>query len=277
MIVHPVLFEIGGFALHSFGAALALAFAVGIAVAMRRARRRGLDSEIVLEVSMVALATAMIGSRMLHVALHWSDFRPPDGGLLDIVVPRNPGGESRLSGFSAMGGLPTSALCSWAYLRIRKIDALSYMDVMAPSVALGAAITRMGCFLNGCCFGSVCPPSIGVHYPKASLAVQALGEVPVHAAPLYQVAMALAIFAALLWLQARNPFRGAIFFGLLIAMGAQRFAVEFVRFNTGQETLFVLGTWTISIYQAVGLGLVLVGVGGALFQRRRSAREALAA
>jgi prolipoprotein diacylglyceryltransferase len=60
-------------------------------------------------------------------------------------------------------------------------------------------------------------------------------------------------------------------------MGAQRFAVEFVRFDTGQKTLFVLGTWTISVYQAVGLGLVLVGVGGAFFQKRRSAREALAA
>ena len=81
-----------------------------------------------------------------------------------------------------------------------------------------------------------------------TVAARVLGDTPLHPAPLYQSAAAASIFVLLLMLERRKPPRGTIVFSLLAAMGLQRFLVEFVRFNTGNEVLFEIGPWTARIF-----------------------------
>lgn len=257
--MHPVLFKIGDLAVPSYGAALAISFAVGIYLAMRRARARGLDGEVVLDVSLAIIVASIVGSRLFYIALHIEEFQAPHGSLWDVFIPvRSPEGRITLSGVSVLGALPASLLAAAAVLRFKRVPPLPYMDVMAPFVALGAAITRVGCFLNGCCFGTYCPWPLGVHYPPGSQAAQVFGNLAVHPAPLYHTAAGLLIFALLIAVDRGRPFDGAIITGLFALLGLQRFAIEFARFNDANWS-WTLGPFSLNPYQLVALGLVLGG------------------
>lgn len=273
--MHPVLFRVGDLAVSSYGFALALSFALGIWVAYRRARTRGLDPSVVLDVSLWIVVTALVGSRFFYVATHFEDFQPPFGTLLDVVNPFGMEGRVQVAGLSVMGGFPAAALAAMAYLRWRRLPTLVYADLLAPSVALGAALTRVGCFFNGCCFGRVCELPFGVRFPPGSLPNSVLGDVPIHPTQLYQSAAGLAIFALLMWLERRKPFPGAIVFGLCALMGLQRALIEMVRHAEEPLVALRIGGAAVSHYQLVALGLVLVGaIGLALCARAAPALRA---
>jgi phosphatidylglycerol:prolipoprotein diacylglycerol transferase len=270
--MQPILFHIGGFAVPSYGTALLLSFAIGIALAVRRARRRGLDTEVVLDVSIAVVVASFLGSRLLYVALHLDQFQGADGGFWSAFVPtQTADGRFGVRGVSVMGALPAALLAGALVLRWKRASPLPYMDVMAPSVALGAAITRIGCFLNGCCFGVGCPAWLGVEYPAGSLPVAALGEVTLHATPLYQSVAGVAVFAALLALDRRRPFDGAVVASLFVLLGLQRFAVEFLRYN---ETHSTLASGYLTPYQVIALVLMLGGGGAMLWLHRTSLARA---
>ena len=227
--MHPVLFEILGFPVSSYGAALSLAFAIGIAVAAVRARRVGLETDRMLDMSMWILVSSLVGARLLYVALHWSEFRPPEGTLLDVVNPFGSGDRPGIAGLSVLGGLPAALLAAFAYLRWKRLPILAYMDVAAPSIALGAGITRVGCFLNGCCFGTRCEWPVAVAFPPGSPAGAALPGALLHPTQLYQALAGFALFGLLLLYERRRPAPGAVVAALFLGMGLQRFAVELVR------------------------------------------------
>src|SRR5262249_36584854 len=82
-------------------------------------------------------------------------FRPPHGRWLDAVNPFHVGSVG-LAGLSVLGGVILATAAGLAYLRSRGMPVLRTADVLAPSYALGEGITRIGCFLDGCCFGVAC-------------------------------------------------------------------------------------------------------------------------
>jgi phosphatidylglycerol:prolipoprotein diacylglycerol transferase len=170
-----------------------------------------------------------------------------------------------MGGLSVMGGLPAALGAGAALLAWKQVPILAYMDLMAPSVALGAGITRVGCFLNGCCFGEVCDWPWAVAFPAGSLPDRALGGALVHPTQLYAVLAGFAIFAALLWIDGRSRRPGTTVFALVALMGLQRFTIEVFRFHQGFEQA-ALG---VSVYQIVAFGLIVLGTSGILWARRR--------
>jgi phosphatidylglycerol:prolipoprotein diacylglycerol transferase len=263
--VHPVLFRIGGLEIGSYGVALALAFVVGIAFAYRRAPARGFESEIVLDTGIAVLLAALVGSRAFFLWLHPEILTGPEGSLLRAFLPIRADGQLEvMGGLSVMGGLPAALAAGAALLAWKKVPILAYMDVMAPSVALGAGITRLGCFLNGCCFGSACGWPWAVAFPAGSLPDRALPGLLVHPSQLYAALAAFGIFAFLLWIDRHSRLPGTTLFALVGAMGLQRFAIEAFRFNEALEQT-LLG---LSVYQLVALGLMALGAGGLVWTRR---------
>jgi len=264
--VHPLLLELGAWQVTSYGFALTLAFAFGIGLGVWRAPRQGLAAEPVLGLSIVIIVASIVGSRLFFA------LNPPvpgDAGVLDALNPfaAAPG----VKGLSVMGGLPAALAASWIYLRLRGLPILAYMDLLAPSVAFGAGITRIGCFANGCCYGVVCDWPWAVRFPVGSLAHAALGDVAVHPTQLYQSAAGFAIGAGLmLYAARRNPPAGAVVCALICTWGLQRLLVEVVRHHAGGEVWFHVGDATATVYQGVAVALFIAGAVGWTIRARRT-------
>jgi len=225
--LHPILFEVFGIPVTAYGSALALSFALGIALAMRRAAAVGLDADVILEAGLVALVSSLAGSRLLFALEQPGLFSAPGGSLADLLRPLPRQG---MQGLSMSLGVVLAVAAVLGWLRFRGQPVLRAADVMAPSVALGEAITRLGCFMNGCCHGVACDGPWGVRFPAGSYAQRALGDVPVHPTQLYTALVSAAIFAGLLRLSRPDRPPGTVFFAYLLLWAGARFALDVLRF-----------------------------------------------
>ena len=265
--MHPILFRIGSYEVTSYGVALMIAFAVGIEVARRRARAAGLDEERVIDTCMIILVTSLVGARGLWVATHLAVFQPPRGSWVDAVNPFHVGGIG-LGGLSMLGGVGLATVSSLVFLRSRGMPVLRTADVLAPSGALGEGITRIGCFLNGCCFGVPCQFPWCIRFPGGSGAGQIFPDATIHPTQLYASALGFATFAVLSALLARRPPDGVVFFALLAAIGLERLALELVRYSEASVIWLQLGAAPISSNQVLGAMLALLGAAGLVWRMR---------
>lgn len=268
--MHPVLFRIGSYEVASYGVLLTIAFAVGIWVARRRAVARGLDGERILDVCMVILFSSILGARLLWVLTHLDEFRPPQGTWTDALNPFRGGAYVGFAGLSVLGGVVVATLAALAFLAWKKMPVLTSADVLAPSVALGAGITRIGCFLNGCCYGLPCDGGFCVRFPEGSPAELAY-HATVHPTQLYAAVIGFAGFAFLSWLLARRLFPGAVFAAFLAFEGVQRIFLDMVRHQDESVVWFQMGSMPFTANQGVSVALVVAAL--ALFVSLRG-REA---
>jgi phosphatidylglycerol:prolipoprotein diacylglycerol transferase len=266
--MYPILFEVAGYPVAAYGTALLLAFVVGITVATRRARAQGLDADRVLDCSMLILVTSILGARLLWVVTHPEVFRAPQASWLDAVNPFQGGGFG-VVGLSMLGGVVLALLSSLAFFAYHRLPLWPHVDVIMPSVLLGEGITRIGCFLNGCCFGLACAAPWGVRFPDGSPAATLFPDAPVHPTQLYASFLGFASFALLVWLARRRPFPGAVFFTSLVLVGGYRIALDFVRYYESEVILLRAAGADITINQLIGLGLVLAGIAGVAVLGRR--------
>jgi len=261
--MHPVLFHLGGVPVTAYGVALSLAFAVGIVVARRRAAARGIDPEIIVEASLVILLTSLVGSRLLFAIEQPQLFRPPAGSWATFFSPfLKTGSPAERAGLAMSGGVVLAAACTLVLLRLRGAPILRVTDVLAPSVALGEGITRIGCFLNGCCHGVACDLPWAVAFPPGSPAWKAFGEAAVHPTQLYASLAGFATFALLVrlagstWARARP---GAVFFAFLALWGATRVLIDLVRAYPSRPEI-AIAPW--QPHQPLVATLLAVGVAG---------------
>ena len=250
--MHPVLFHLGGFEVPSYGVALSLAFIVGFLVARRRAIARGIDDERLLDVSLVIFFTSLLGARLLWVATHRELFQPPHGAWVDALNPFRGRGLFGFEGLSMLGGVVLATGSALAFMAWRRMPVLATADVIAPSVALGEGITRIGCFLNGCCYGVPCSAWYCVHFPG-------VGESSVHPTQLYASAAGFACFALLSRVLRHPPFPGAVFALLLVLEGFERVLLDLVRHQDASVVWFRLGEAPFTANQGVSIGLVIAG------------------
>jgi phosphatidylglycerol:prolipoprotein diacylglycerol transferase len=146
--MHPILLKLGPVTLYTYGLMLVVAFLVVAALAARAARilpagKRALSPEQAVDVACAALLGGLIGGRLFYVALSWEAFA---ANPLDILAIWH-GGLVWYGGF--LGGVFTG----WLYVRAQRLSFLRVADHVIPFLALGHAIGRVGCFLNGCCYG----------------------------------------------------------------------------------------------------------------------------
>lgn len=248
--MRPVLFEIGSFPVYSYGVMLFIAFTVGIIWALKEAFAHGFERDHLYEAAIIAILLALLGSRLAFVVSFWDLFRGEPWWKIFAF---------RDGGLIFYGGLFAALLGVVFYCRFRKISFFKLMDLTSPFIALGYAITRIGCFLNGCCYGKVTGLPWGIVIP-------AVDGHPRHPTQLYASAAALIIFFALRYLKKYRVFDGSVFLLFFVLYGAYRFVVEFYR--VGEPFL-----WILSLSQVVSF--LLFGFGLAIFfwQRRRVVRE----
>jgi phosphatidylglycerol:prolipoprotein diacylglycerol transferase len=268
--VHPILLRIGSYEVPSYGAALALAFVLGIEVARRRARGAGIDERGVLDVCMVILVASLVGARALWVVTHPHVFRSPHGWLEALNLFSF--GRAGVPGLSMLGGVGLAAAASVAWLAWRGMPVLAITDLLAPSVVLGEGVTRIGCFLNGCCFGVPCAHAFCLRFPPGSEVDRVFAGQAVHPTQLYASALGFAGFAGLSLLGGRRPFAGAVFFALLAFVGLSRLALDAVRHHDASTRLLRAGNLTVTSNDLFALACLAAGIGGWLWASARASR-----
>lgn len=255
--MHPVLIDLGRLKIYSYGFMLSLSFLVGILLAARRAGRRGLDPEIIYDLSIILVLGAVIGSRGLYILTHRDNF----SNLVDIVAIWQ-------GGATYYGGLLLAIAGAVVYLRIKKVPFFRVADVTAPSIAAGVFITRLGCFMSGCCFGNPTSCPTGIVFPPGSPAGHHSAGIPIHPTQLYSSMYGLVIFLLLMMIDRKDHFDGYLFSWLCILYGAARFIVDFFRFY--EDSAIVAGGLTDN--QVISILLILFGAVYLVVGRARAAR-----
>jgi phosphatidylglycerol:prolipoprotein diacylglycerol transferase len=245
-----VLVDLGPLKVYTYGFMLMLAFAFGIGLAVRRGRRQGVSSEVILDLSTLIVFAAIIGSRALYVLFHRDGYWPRWWDVMKVWE----------GGLTVYGGVLAAVLVSLWLCRRRGIPFLRVADTLAPSLALGVGITRIGCFLNGCCFGRVCELPWAVQFPEGSFAHYTFGQAHVHPSQLYASAVGFAVFLVLLRVDRRGRPEGFLFWLFVLLFASATFLADFSRH--WEESAIALRTRAaaLSVNQLVELGLVVLAV-----------------
>lgn len=249
-----VAFQLFGFQVYWYGVLAALGFVLGFGTASRRAPRAGIKGEEVFNLAPWIIVGAILGARFLYVISYW-DKEFAGRPLLHILNMR--------SGLVYYGGLIGASLATIIFCRRQKIGLWRMADVMAPSIALGHAFGRVGCFMTGCCYGTPTSFPWAVHFPD-----HATKGVGVHPTQLYESGMNLIFYALLAWFFQRRKFDGQIFAMYLIGYAIVRTFTEIFR---GDYTKFYLGG-IATPGQTVSLLILAAGLG--IWWKQRATRRA---
>jgi phosphatidylglycerol:prolipoprotein diacylglycerol transferase len=200
------------------------------------------------------LFSAIIGSRLLYIFLHWQEFEHDLVGTFAFW-------RGGLQGLVFYGGFVGALAMGLTFARVNRVPLLGLLDAAAPSIMLGEFFTRIGCFLNGCCFGKACGLPWAMTFPRDSPASVVGG--PVHPTQLYSSLAGLILFGIALLLE-RRKWRPGILFGVMLMLYSLfRFLIDFVRYYENAANL-----WT---NQCIALGLAAIGLAVVLIARRRPA------
>jgi len=263
--MHPDIFSIGHFHIKAYGLALALSFFLGVWLSARRAEKQGLKSGDVVDLSFVILISAIIGSRLFYVVYHLEEFR---GHWLDAVNPFQSSGEVGIAGLSMMGGVILALIAIMAYFIIKRVSPWQLLDAMAPSFMLGIAITRIGCFFNGCCFGLPSDSMFGVVFPPESMAGWIFPQQSILPTQLMSSVAGFVMFALLLILEKKKSFYGFTFWLTFAFYGAWRFIIDIFRYYEDSMIFLQFGEIAISRNQFLAICLVAISVGGFMYLKK---------
>jgi phosphatidylglycerol:prolipoprotein diacylglycerol transferase len=242
--VDQVAFHIGSFAVHWYGVMVALGFAAGLWTAARRGPIAGMTAEQVFDVGPWLIIGALIGARILYVVSYW-DQQFAGRPFTEVFMVHH-------GGLVYYGGLIGASLACILFSVLKKVPLWRIADVLSPSIALGYVFGRIGCLLNGCCYGTACTLPWAVKYP----ADHPTFPTPVHPTQIYDSLLNLVFYLGLEWLYRRRKFDGQIFATYLIGYAILRSTVEIFR---GDYPKHYLGGWATPAH-LVSLGIVAAGV-----------------
>jgi phosphatidylglycerol:prolipoprotein diacylglycerol transferase len=272
--VHPIAFNFGPLTIRWYGVMVALAFLFGLWTASRRAPRDGVSGERIVDTGIWILIGAIVGARFLYVVSYWD-------ALFDKpLFPRAPWTEVFMvqrGGLVFYGGLIGASLTCILYARVAKLPLWKLADIFAPSIALGYVFGRIGCFLNGCCYGRICDLPWAVHYPNQSdiwkihfesgHATANGASAAVHPTQIYDSLLNLTLYVGLAWLFRRKKFDGQVFAVYLLCYAVTRSMAEVFR---GDYTASqVRGGLTPA--HLISIGIFLIGAIFYLVLRQRKA------
>jgi phosphatidylglycerol:prolipoprotein diacylglycerol transferase len=258
--MRQVLFTIptyffGDVKVFGYGAMLVLAFLGSTSLATWRARREKLDPDVILDMAFWIFFMGLVGARLFYCIQYWG--RGIDS-ILDVV-------QYWKGGIVYYGGILGGMIAFFVYRHYRPFPLRPYLDALAPSIMVGTLFGRLGCFLNGCCYGDLCNLPWAVSFPRFSppwerqynlglIAPDAFHSLPLHPTQLYS---ALDAGILLILLSAYFPLRrrdGEVMGLLMITYPITRFLIEYLRNDEGS---FFAG---LTISQNISIILLCCGL-----------------
>jgi len=217
--------------IYSYGLMLAIAVVVSTLLLARDAHRSNINADIIFDLVFWAVISGIVGARAFYIALNYPYFMKYPG---EIIMVQN-------GGLAWQGGLILGLIVVLLFIKSKKLPLSRMLDVLVPYLALGQSLGRVGCFLNGCCYGREFAG--GIYFP--------VHDATLHPTQLYLSVGYLIVFIILKQYQKFSEIPGLTFASYLILASSLRFGVEF--FRADHEILF-LG---LSIFQFVCFGILL--------------------
>ena len=237
--MYPEICKIGPLTIYSYGLMLVIAFIVTTWLASIEAKRRGIDPDIIFNLNFIVFICGIIGARIFYISYNLDYYLH---NPLEMIMLQK-------GGLAWFGGLTLGVFSGIFYLKIKKLAIFKMADLLSPYVALGQAIGRLGCFLNGCCFGK---ESVhGIYFPVHNAVL-----IPTQ---LYSSLLLVFIFIILKMLQKRPHKEGQIFFAYLLLYSTKRFFIEFWRADSS-TILFGL-----TLFQFISITVFLIAAAGLIF------------
>jgi len=251
--MHPILINIGSFNLYTYGLFMALGFLAAMGVSKAIARPQNISADTITDIFFVILVSALVGARLLYVLINYKTYQDNLFGIFQIWN----------GGLVFFGGFLASVLACVIYFKKKNLNIWKTADILAPGIAIGHAIGRIGCLFAGCCYGKTCDLPIAITFTNSdSLAPL---NVYLHPTQIYSMISNLMLFFILLWLQRHKKFNGMVFLFYVMLYSLFRSIIEFFRGDFRGDFIFDF----ISMSQGIGF-LVSLTAFLILIKRSRS-------
>jgi phosphatidylglycerol---prolipoprotein diacylglyceryl transferase len=247
--MYPILLQIGPLTVYSYGVMMALGFLSAGWVVGKGLERQGKDPAFASTLVLWAAIGGLLGARLLFIIERWHEFL---ANPLSLVLTG--------AGFTWYGGLIGGVIGVTLCIRRYGFSWLEIMDAVAPAIAVGHGIGRIGCHLAG--DGDWGPPTTlpwGVAYTNAIIGWDYPPGVRVHPSALYETIAYLLIFAVLWGMRTTPRPIGSLFWGYLLLSSLARFVIEFVRINP---------PLAFGLSEAQMISLILMTIGAVMLTRR---------
>lgn len=255
------LFRIGSIPIYGYGLMIAIGIIVGLFVGQMRFRKKGMNDEIVFDITIIAAITGFLGAKILYVIVEFQKFLSDPMSVLGST------------GFVVYGGIIAGVLAGYIYTRLKKLNFMEIFDGIMPEIALVQGFGRIGCFLAGCCYGRETDSFLGVVFPEGSLAPAGVKLLPTQlfsAAGDFLLAMILFLLADVVFRNVKKQtskkfgyVHGDIGCCYVILYGVGRFIIEFFRNDYRGAVGFLSTSQFLSVF------IVLLGVFLLFFNRFR--------
>jgi len=230
----PEICQIGPFTIYAYGLMLVLAFFVSSYLASLQAKREGFDPDLIFNLCFLVFISGIIGARVFYVLNNLGSYlRNP----LEMVMLQH-------GGLAWFGGVIFGALAAILFIKKKKLGLFRILDLLVPFIALGQAIGRIGCLLNGCCFGRV--STFGIYFKVFDQVL-----IPTQ---LYSSLLLLLIFFVLRFMQDRKHLPGQILCAYLFLYSIKRFFIEYLRNDTPR--IF----YGLTIFQFLSLAMFTISL-----------------
>jgi len=252
--MHPILFKIGPLTIHTYGLLVAAGFLLGLGLAVRQAKKEGIAPNKIVDLGFYILLSALIGSRLFFIFINAGYYMK---NLLEIFKIWE-------GGLVFYGGVLVVVPAFLWYVRKNSLGIWSTADLFAPSLAVGHAIGRIGCFFAGCCHGK---PAEGLPWAVTFADPESLAiiGIPLHPTQLYESVGEFLNFFILIILRRYKSFNGQLFMTYILLYSVLRFVVEFYRGDVGRG---FITSW-LSLSQGISILMFLIAVAGLIILKKQ--------
>lgn len=240
--MRPVLFYIFQWPIHSYGFMLAIAFLVAIIGVGKAAKKLEIRFDTIIDLATWVLIGAIVGARLAYVITEYHYF---------ITAPWYAVFKVNSGGLAFHGGLIGGFLMGYGFVKKQKIYPWKLADLVAPYIALGYSMVRIGCFLNGCCYGKISSLPWSLHCASNDLALR-------HPTQLYSMIGSFILFIILLLFRNHRQFSGFLFLLYVGLYSMMRFVVEIFRESPMVFPWLSLAQLVCVILAALAFGLIAV-------------------
>lgn len=263
--MHPVLFKVSDFEVRSYGVLLMIGILLAVWWSAARAPRLGIDKGRILDAMLWGIIPGILGARLGFIVQEWEYYAANPDKLWTF----------RFEGLTSFGGVIMALLGLLWYTRRAKVDAWAFLDVVSLPLLVAHVVGRIGCLLNGCCYGRPTTEWYGVHISETI-------ETLFQPAQVFEGLLVMFGVGVLMLVERRQPRPGTMISLSVIVWGLARFIYEFFRAGTVEEvqrgvaSSTYWGSMPITQGHAAALAMVVAGVVMLLFVRKRRLQEAVA-
>ncbi len=239
--MYPQLIQIGPITIYTYGFLMVIAYLSALLLALKRAERYDIKKEHILDLFFWVLIGSILGARLMLLWVIRDEISWNVKDVLDVILHSNG---------VFYGGFIGALVFGYVVLKKYKLSLGAVADLAAPSIALGQAIGRLGCFSAGCCFGKPTGVPWAIRFTN-ELAHRLMGtplNIRIHPTQLYESVSMFILTGFLIVLARREPVRGVVWWAYVTAYACIRFIIEFFRGDPrGQWWIFSTSQW-VSIF-----------------------------